>query len=217
MLLLFFSFYVRIFTNKLTPLTKEIVKMKKTYSDDGVRTRLILSALSELCEHGVVDFSLRRVAQKAEVSCAAPYRHFKSKEELIAETAKYITSKWSLLTQEIKSAYGEDPRRTLEELSSAAVGFWIANGNFRSLLVPDAQSPLTDLTAEFDTPILEYADLCFDALGDPMSEREQKKILILSLIYGSVVLVGCGKLSPKEASASVKRELSYIFYQSKQH
>ena len=69
--------------------------MEKVYPDDGVRTRLILSALDELCEHGVVDFSLRRVALKAQVSCAAPYRHFKSKEELITETAKYITMKWT--------------------------------------------------------------------------------------------------------------------------
>ena len=58
------------------------VNMEQEFIENSVRTRLILSGMSEIEKHGVNDFSLRRVALAAQVSCAAPYRHFKDKEEL---------------------------------------------------------------------------------------------------------------------------------------
>ena len=51
--------------------------MEEKITVDDVRSRLLFSGLKELERHGVSDFSLRRVAQDAGVSCAAPYRHFK--------------------------------------------------------------------------------------------------------------------------------------------
>ena len=104
-------------------------------------------------DHGIGDFSLRRVAIASQVSCAAPYRHFKSKEELIVQTARYITSKWSLLAEEIIKAHQDDPVRTLTELSCTATKFWISNGNFRSLLMPDPNSPIAVEMSSFDRPV----------------------------------------------------------------
>ena len=46
--------------------------MEEIYTSDNVKSRLILAGLKELDQHGVVDFSLRRVAIGAGVSCAAP-------------------------------------------------------------------------------------------------------------------------------------------------
>ena len=57
--------------------------MEDRFIEENVRLRLILSGISELEEHGIADFSLRRAAMGAQVSCAASYRHFKSKEEYI--------------------------------------------------------------------------------------------------------------------------------------
>ena len=189
--------------------------MKNINPDEGVRRGLILAALDELLEHGVTDFSLRRVATAAQVSCAAPYRHFKSKEELIAETARYITSKWSLLAAQIVSAHGADPERTLTELSVAALKFWVANGNFRSLLLPGAESPLGEEMKKFDSPILRYSDLVADAAGLTAPEREARRSFILSVIYGGVVLAGSGKLSPEDAATAVREEICAIIRYSK--
>lgn len=185
--------------------------MKNVNPDDGVRTRLILSALEELLEHGVADFSLRRVALSAQVSCAAPYRHFKSKEELIAETAKYITSKWQLLCKEIISVYGDDIRRTLIELSVNAFRFWVANGNFRSVLIPEADSPLHDGMKDFDRPIIEYAGRLSDLLGISPEEKAQKSHALLALIYGNVVLAGAGKLLVNQASSILHLQIEALF------
>lgn len=184
--------------------------MKNIYSDEGVRTRLILAALDELSEHGIEDFSLRRVAISAQVSCAAPYRHFKSKEELIVETARYITSKWSLLASEIIDSYSPDLKRTLSELSAAAAKFWIANGKFRSLLLPDAASPLAEEMKLFDVPIARIFDLLFPSLGFGAEDRPLLKNRVLASIYGTVMLVSTGKLAADSAAELVRAEVSSV-------
>ncbi|MBR2466211.1 MAG: TetR/AcrR family transcriptional regulator [Clostridia bacterium] len=184
--------------------------MKNIYSDEGVRTRLILAALDELSYHGTADFSLRRVAISAQVSCAAPYRHFKSKEDLIVETARYITSKWSLLASEICAVRGSGSRELLSELATAAVKFWVANGNFRSLLMPAAGSPLAEEMRAFDTPITEAADAYLKARGKASEDADIFKRRILAVIYGTVLLASTGKLDPAQAASTVKSEILMI-------
>jgi AcrR family transcriptional regulator len=100
----------------LTLLTVRIT-MEAEFIEGSVRTRLIVAGINELWERGIKDFSLRRTALAAEVSCAAPYRHFKDKEEFISEIIKYIASKWELLCHEIESVFDNDVRRRIIELS----------------------------------------------------------------------------------------------------
>jgi AcrR family transcriptional regulator len=66
----------------LTVLTL-VVFMDQDYGMRSVKTRLILAGLNEIEEYGIKNFSLRRVALGAQVSCAAPYRHFKDKDDFI--------------------------------------------------------------------------------------------------------------------------------------
>ena len=185
--------------------------MKNINPEDGVRTRLILAALDELLEHGITDFSLRRVSTSAQVSCAAPYRHFKSKEELITETAKYITSKWSLIAGQIISVHGKDKKKTLVELSKTAVKFWVANGNFRSLLLTGCDSPCLAEIREFDRLIIEYVRKNASIKGLSAKECEEKERLVLVLIYGNILLSGSGKISPDVAALTVGNEVAALF------
>ena len=66
-------------------------------ADIGIRKKLVEAGLKELLEHGSRDFSLRRVALMAEVSCAAPYRHFKDKDELVRAVISEIRENWLLI------------------------------------------------------------------------------------------------------------------------
>ena len=47
------------------------------------RERLILAGIKVIEENGVSGFSIRRTAAECGVSCAAPYKHFKDKEDLM--------------------------------------------------------------------------------------------------------------------------------------
>ena len=185
--------------------------MEKQFFEDGVRTRLILSGIDELCCHGVRDFSLRRVAISAEVSCAAPYRHFKDKDELILEIIRYIFSKWQLLCREIEEIYAENPERLLVELAAANVGFWAANGNFRSVLMleagDDAAERARDEMRLFDAPIISAVALLASARGFSKERTSELEFFATSLIYGTVMLVISGKVSGTVEAISGLRRL----------
>ncbi len=159
--------------------------MEQEFIENSVRTRLILAGISEIEEHGVNDFSLRRAALSAQVSCAAPYRHFKDKEEFISEIIKYICSKWELLCHEIVTVFAGDTRRKVIELAVANLRFWFANPNFRSVLMTVSQTGADGLL-QFDSPLMHAIDeLC--GVGDI---AEMKKFTVRAMIYGSLTLMG---------------------------
>lgn len=161
--------------------------MEEAYIENSVRTRLIISGINELEEHGIKDFSLRRAALAAQVSCAAPYRHFKDKEEFLSEIIKYIASKWELLCREIEAVFACDLRRKIIELAVANLRFWIANPNYRSVLMTVSQTGGEGL-ANFDAPLMSALDEYGIKYGE--SDVQLKKYTVRALIYGSLMLTG---------------------------
>ncbi len=73
---------------KINPVTSNpAVETKRPYHHGDLRAALIRAALSLIEEHGVKGLALSDAARLAGVSVAAPYRHFKDKEALLAEIA----------------------------------------------------------------------------------------------------------------------------------
>jgi AcrR family transcriptional regulator len=60
---------------------------KRAYHHGDLRAALMRAALALIAEHGVKGLALSDAARLAGVSVAAPYRHFKDKEALLAEIA----------------------------------------------------------------------------------------------------------------------------------
>ncbi|MBO5981082.1 MAG: helix-turn-helix transcriptional regulator, partial [Clostridia bacterium] len=58
------------------------------------KEKFIDAALEELYLYGTAGFSIRNVAKSCGLSCAAPYRHFKSKNELIEEVIAAVSDRW---------------------------------------------------------------------------------------------------------------------------
>lgn len=73
-----------------------------------LKEKLLTAGIDEILTHGMGDFSLRRVAASCGASCAAPYKHFKNKEEFIRATIAFIEEKWNHLADQIISSV-EDP------------------------------------------------------------------------------------------------------------
>lgn len=183
--------------------------MEDTYLTEDARTRLVLSGLNELCEHGVRDFSLRRVAVAAQVSCAAPYKHFKSKEELIGAIVDYIAEKWQLLCHQIQTAITNDTVRLISELCIASIRFWLANGRFRTVLLADSNGKSAGFfykLSDFDTPIMNEIEKYFSEKGLGESEIFKKQYTIRSLIYGAVLLNTHTSTEGVELALAVTRE-----------
>lgn len=176
--------------------------MEDRFIEDSVRIRLILSGMNELEEHGLEDFSLRRAAQRAQVSCAAPYRHFKSKEEYIKGIVDYVDSKWELLSKEIERIFKENPARLVVELAIANLRFFIANRNFRTVI---SLAHGGVLGGSLHSAIMAYCDL----LGLSAEERELKEYSARIIISGTIVLVG--ERDSEELLSLAKRKLSEEF------
>ncbi len=184
-----------------TLLLKEVEIMEETASRDSVRSRLILSGLKELDSHGVTDFSLRRVAIDAGVSCAAPYRHFKDKSELISAIVAYVIDGWTLLSGQISELFSSDTRALISELTVSGLRFWIANGNFRTVLMTLGTESKAELSV-FDAPIIfairKHCAECGRGDADLLSFK------VISMLYGAILMVDGGYESAENAAESIK-------------
>lgn len=174
--------FLRSCARMLTSLTSE-EQMEERYIEESVRLRLILSGMAELSEHGLADFSLRRAALGAQVSCAAPYRHFKDKDEYIREIVSYVASRWQLLAREIEKAFHDDPARLIVELCMANLRFYIANPNYRTVLTMTHSSAL-------DSSLTEA--VCAYARAEGLTEEEIRlaEYTVRVTVIGTVMLVG---------------------------
>ena len=94
----------------------------KPYHHGDLRRALVEAAERILENEGPSALSLRAVAREAGVSAAAPYHHFKDKNELLAAIAQ---EGFELLAQAMRegAAHEEDPRRRLNALGVAYVRF----------------------------------------------------------------------------------------------
>ena len=161
--------------------------MEEQFVEENVKSRLILSGIKELEDHGLTDFSLRRAAVAAQVSCAAPYRHFKDKEEYISEIIKYVNSRWELLSCEIERIHSSDPARLAYEMSIAALRFRIANKNFRSVFNLAATAGHGELLDR--SLILAIKSYClYKNISD--KETEHKVYTVRAFIAGTLMLLG---------------------------
>ena len=181
--------------------------MEDNISIDNVRSRLIIAGLAELEQHGAADFSLRRVAKEAGVSCAAPYRHFKDKNDLVGAVIEYVLEGWTLLSGQLEEIFFDDVRSLIAELSVAGLRFWIANGNFRTVIMASAliEAGERGALSSFDRPIKRsvkrYAE------GQGRSDSDLLCFKLLSMLYGAIILVDGGYESTDKAACSLREAI----------
>src|SRR5438477_3225995 len=108
-------------------------KRPDAYQHGNLRQALIQAGLKLLGESGVAGLSLRAAAQLAGVSHAAPYRHFRDKDALVAAIAergfRLLTARMEQEKQRCNSA---DLRTRLTAIGVGYVSFAIEHpGYFR--------------------------------------------------------------------------------------
>ena len=167
------------------------------HTTEDLRHALIIAGIKEVELHGLTNFSLRRVASACGVSCAAPYRHFKSKDDLILAIISYINAQWSFLQNQIVEIYRADTKRLIVELSLANIRFWIANPNFRSIIMMDDKGldalqlrEKSRISDEIKNLIHSYAA----ENGISEGGRDVASVTILATIYGATQMLGSGEL-----------------------
>ena len=113
------------------------------YHHGNLKEELIVSAC-KVCEiAGHDQMSLRSIAKEASVSQTAPYRHFKTKDSLLAEVSKRgfeeLTEKLQTAANAVKNSTKKDQ---FLEMGLAYIGFGLEKKNTYDLMF----SPIIDKT-----------------------------------------------------------------------
>ena len=154
---------------------------------DTLRDRLIVMGAKEIADNGIAGFSLRKIAAKCGTSCAAPYKHFENKDELIKEIIRYITAQWELLRDQILSIFEGDPKRMLLEVCIAYIRFWVTNPSYRKVL--SAYNKETNNQeysfSDIDNLIVSYCR----HIGDNEENIKVRTLAVKAKIYGITAML----------------------------
>lgn len=167
---------------------------------ESLRDRLIIAGIDELAQKGVTDFSLRRVAAACNTSCAAPYKHFKNKDELILAIIDYINSQWVLLKNHILEVFKADTQKALTEVCIAYIRFWMTNPNYRTVLSRETKNFLSDRSQ-----ISELVCAYCDENSIEGKEKSERIYAVTALIYGTTSLLENDELPNDESTFSMIR------------
>ena len=96
---------------------------RKSYHHGNLRQALAEAALALIEEKGPLGFTLAEAARAAGVSPAAPYRHFRGREELIEEVARQGFVMFADALERAAAAGGPSALRALFEIGRAYLEF----------------------------------------------------------------------------------------------
>jgi AcrR family transcriptional regulator len=122
---------------------RDIIMNKKRYHHGFLEKDLIEKGLQLLNSVGLEAFSLRKVADMCGVSHAAPYRHFKNKEELIHAIIMSVSDKFTSLINEALAENEGDYRKQIMAVSKLYVKFMVENPeHFKFIFMTDHHNPV---------------------------------------------------------------------------
>ena len=174
---------------------------KRSYHHGDLRTALIGSALDIIEELGPRKLTVREVAHRAGVSHAAPYRHFKDKNELInAVVERGFELLQETMARELNTA-GDDALAAFAASGRAYLAFGLKYPGYYGvmfsgdLLDPDGSQTLQHTShAAFEQMKTTLVDC--QKLGIlPKADPSLQAVWIVSTVHGYVSLVNENRLN----------------------
>jgi AcrR family transcriptional regulator len=99
---------------------------RETYHHGDLRRALVAAAVRVVARKGPEDISLRGLARQLGVSPRAPYRHFPSKEALLAAVSAEAFRRYEAHLDDVLAVAGEDPLERFHARGRAYVSFALA-------------------------------------------------------------------------------------------
>ncbi len=189
---------------------------KKTYHHGDLKNALIKAGADILSKEGVSALSLRKVAQKAGVSHAAPYAHFADKQALIAAIS---TEGYKQLYEKIAQAaehYRSDPLRRLVEASWAYVQFALDEPDqfkvtLSGMIEKEQEYPaFVEIARQSFGQVVEIVEQCQQAGILRKGAPDLTAVSVWALIHGFVTLLMENQISHTVLDRYTVREM-FIF------
>jgi AcrR family transcriptional regulator len=167
-----------------------------------LRSALVAESFGLLCESGLAGFSVAELARRLKVSTAAPYRHFRDRDALLAAVATRAAGELTAAMRAAVAAAGPDPVDRFAATAGAYVRFVSTRGaGFDVIFAPALRhlhdSDLAEAGRELMALLL---DLAQDA--HPAGPREALRLLeqVSALAHGYATLDTDGFLSDARPS-----------------
>ena len=176
---------------------------KKLYHHGDLKKEMIQKGIQLLNKEGYEGFSLRKLAAMCNVSHAAPYRHFKSKNELYRTINLEISTKFREALLEDMELYTNDPKMQLLEMCKHYISFMVKNPDyFRFIFMTPHEHQIVVSTedigfAEDDHPFnisKKYAKEYFSRFHENEADWILDFIALWSQIHGLSLLLVNGTL-----------------------
>ena len=106
--------------------------MSDKYHHGDLRNALIEESIKMINTSGEDSLSMRKLAEKCGVSMAAPYAHFKNKEEMINAIKKYVEEAFTEYLEKAISHCENDIEKKIITLGNAYITFFIENPEYKS-------------------------------------------------------------------------------------
>jgi AcrR family transcriptional regulator len=173
---------------------------KSPYHHPALRAALLEAAEEELREFGTLGFSLRRIAIRAGVSHAAPYRHFRDREELLSALVWETQEAFTTALRDAREHGAGISNERLFRIGEAYLEFARENPERLSLMFSEAgmsamaRYPVQknpDEMARYDSfGVLETTvkECQADGILDPEGNSGALSILIWSIVHGLSVI-----------------------------
>jgi AcrR family transcriptional regulator len=186
------------------------VKAKRPYHHGDLRVALRNAALSLIDQHGVKGLALSDAAHLAGVSVAAPYRHFKDKEALLADIAAEGFTIFRDALARAAQTHPEDKGKRIVEMGVAYVDFALHHrAHFKVMWegeIVQANYPEMRQTAQQAHLLLETA--VKELLPRAHPTRQQALVRAAwSLVHGYAMLTLEGEMRVDEAEQTGKKLL----------
>ncbi len=169
--------------------------MKDNYHHGNLKQELIETAIGVISEKGFEALSLRGVSALCGVSHNAVYRHFESKEQLIAACRAYVTERLTEYLNEAIAGPDLSPEEALRRLSVAYLSFYEQYPAYYSALYRNTDTKLMFSARETggNYPPLELFRKSYSAHGAAKDWTQEETLTHLTclwaLLHGLTALV----------------------------
>ena len=181
----------------------------------NMRQLLIEAGIEEINRVGVADFSVRRVAQACGVSCAAPYKHFKDRRDFVAAIIEYVNEQWHQRQEAILAGCTGGLREQIVEVCVEYVAFLMEKPHFRGvLMLKDDQfdNLYHKVRGQMSSTMQQMQAEFFSQIGYDEATIRRKRLLVRSLLFGSVFLFDAGEIEyGAEALENIRRSINREF------
>lgn len=171
---------------------------RRGYHHGNLREALIEAALNLIREKGPAGFTFAEAARAAGVSPAAPYRHFRDRDALIADIAKRGFEAFTRALSEAWNQGRPTPREAFHRLGNAYLNFASREPAFFSAMFESGLSlaDYPEVRAEGDRAFAVLREACEALIATLPKERRPPPLMmalhIWSLSHGIAALFARG-------------------------